>query len=280
MRAMKNAGAALQSVRRVVAADDWSISIVDCAAGPETPAFEESHQRYSIAAVVAGTFQYRTGAGSALLYPGAVMLGNAGACFECGHDHGVGDRCVAFHFSPALFEEIAASAGGSGRYRFGAASLPAGADLAPQLAEIGALAAGVRELAAGDIAIRLAERVIGAASGTAAKSARVSARDERRIARALRHIESRVAEPIDLEALSSVAAMSKYHFLRTFRRVTGLTPYQHVLGLRLKCAAVALRGADEPIAAIAYDAGFSDLSTFNRRFRAVFGQSPGEYRRR
>jgi AraC-like DNA-binding protein len=277
---MEKAGAALQSVRRVAAADDWSISIVDCAAGPNTPAFEESHQRYSIAAVVAGTFQYRTGAGSALLYPGAVMLGNAGVCFECGHDHGVGDRCVAFHFSPALFEEIAASVGGSGRYRFGAASLAAGADLAPELAEIGALAAGARDLAAGDMAIRLAERVIGAASGTAAKAARISARDERRIARALRHIERRVAEPIDLEALSSVAAMSKYHFLRTFRCVTGLTPYQHVLGRRLNRAALALRGPDEPIASVAYDAGFSDLSTFNRRFRAVFGQSPGEYRRR
>ena len=230
-RAMKHAGAALQAVRRVAADDDWSISIVDCAAGPDTPAFEESHQRYSIAAVVAGTFQYRTGAGSALLYPGAAMLGNAGACFECGHDHGVGDRCVAFHFSPALFEEIAASAGGTSRYRFGA-------------------------------------------------PARVSARDERRIARALRHIEGAVADPIDLDALSSVAAMSKYHFLRTFRRVAGLTPYQHVLGLRLRRAALALRAADEPIASIALDAGFSDLSTFNRRFRAVFGECPGRYRRR
>lgn len=277
---MKHAGAALQSVRRVAAGDDWSISIVDCGAGPETPSFEESHQRYSIAAVVAGTFQYRTSAGSALLYPGAVMLGNAGACFECGHDHGVGDRCVAFHFSPALFEEIAASVGGTGRYRFGAPSLAAGADLAPQLAEIGALAAGARILAAGDIAIRLAERVISAASGAVATSARVTARDERRIARALRHIEGAAADPIDLDALSSVAAMSKYHFLRTFRRVAGLTPYQHVLSLRLRRAALALRAADEPIASIAYDAGFSDLSTFNRRFRAVFGQSPGRYRGR
>src|SRR5215469_2963034 len=32
--------------------------------------------------------------GRATLVPGALMLGNPGACFECGHDHGVGDRCL------------------------------------------------------------------------------------------------------------------------------------------------------------------------------------------
>jgi len=37
------------------------------------------------------------------------MLGNPGACFECGHEHGVGDRCLSFHFDPGVFEEIVAS---------------------------------------------------------------------------------------------------------------------------------------------------------------------------
>ena len=41
--------------------------------------------------------------------PGALMLGNPGACFECGHEHGVGDRCLSFHFDPGFFEEIVAS---------------------------------------------------------------------------------------------------------------------------------------------------------------------------
>ena len=45
-------------------------------------------------------------------------------------------------------------------------------------------------------------------------------------------------------------------------------------------AAVRLRVSDEPISAIAYAAGFNDLSTFNRRFRRVMGVNPGTYRRR
>ena len=40
----------------------------------------------------------------------------------------------------------------------------------------------------------------------------------------------------------------------------------------------ALRLSDEPISAIAFEAGFNDLSTFNRRFRRVMGATPRRYR--
>jgi AraC-like DNA-binding protein len=41
---------------------------------------------------------------------------------------------------------------------------------------------------------------------------------------------------------------------------------------------VRLRRGGEPITTIAYDAGFNDLSTFNRRFRRLMGASPSAYR--
>ena len=84
---------------------------------------------------------------------------------------------------------------------------------------------------------------------------------------------------LDLASLAGAAFMSKYHFLRTFRRVAGMTPYQFLLGLRLRRAAARLRESDAAIAAIAFDAGFGDLSSFNARFRAAFGLTPGAYRR-
>jgi AraC-like DNA-binding protein len=73
--------------------------------------------------------------------------------------------------------------------------------------------------------------------------------------------------------------MSKYHFLRTFRRTVGVTPYQFLLGVRMRRAAVQLRTTPTAVATIAYDAGFGDLSTFNARFRAQFGVSPGRFRK-
>jgi AraC family transcriptional regulator len=41
---------------------------------------------------------------------------------------------------------------------------------------------------------------------------------------------------------------------------------------------VRLRRSRESVAAIAFDAGFNDLSTFNRRFRRVMRVSPSAYR--
>ena len=64
----------------------------------------------------------------------------------------------------------------------------------------------------------------------------------------------------------------------TFRRVTGITPHQYVLRTRLHRAAIRLRQSEDQIAAIAFDAGFNDLATFNRRFRRLMGAAPGEYR--
>ena len=104
--------------------------------------------------------------------------------------------------------------------------------------------------------------------------------DERRISNTLRRIERQAHEQLSLSCLAQEAAMSPYHFLRTFRTVVGMTPYQFVLRTRLRRAAVKLRRSNDDIVAIAFDAGFNDLSTFNRRFRRLMGQSPSSYRAR
>ncbi|TJW67870.1 MAG: helix-turn-helix transcriptional regulator, partial [Mesorhizobium sp.] len=86
--------------------------------------------------------------------------------------------------------------------------------------------------------------------------------------------------PLSLADLASSAATSPYHFLRSFRQVAGMTPYQFLLKTRLHKAAVRLRTSDTAISTIAFNAGFSDLSTFNRRFRREMGEAPGAYRAR
>ena len=81
-----------------------------------------------------------------------------------------------------------------------------------------------------------------------------------------------------LRQLARDAAMSPYHFLRTFNAISGVTPYQFVITHRLTRAAVRLRRTTDPISTIAYEAGFNDLSTFNRRFRRIIGMTPGTWR--
>lgn len=286
---MSNPSSPATPAARVIARDaDWTLNEFVCQAGPQDRPFEERHATFAIAAVLEGSFQYRCDSGRALLYPGAVMLGNVGACYECGHQHGSGDRCVSLQFSPAFFEEIAASTARSSRFRFTAAMLPALKSLHRPMAEMAALAANSRaasspqrapnRMAVEELAIDMAEAVVEAVAGGNARSVLPSAADSRRISRVLRHIELNIAEPLDLAGLAGVACMSKYHFLRSFRRITGVTPHQYLLGLRLRRAAERLCSSSDPVSAIAFDAGFGDLSTFNAGFRARFGSSPGHFR--
>src|SRR5262249_14880808 len=103
------AAPAVRSLRR---GREWTVSEYLCTAGPGDRPFEERHDAVSIAAVIEGTFTYRADTGTALLHPGAFLFGNAAACYECGHDHSSGDRCISFQIAPDYFAEIAASTAG------------------------------------------------------------------------------------------------------------------------------------------------------------------------
>jgi len=74
----------------------WRVTEVNCAAGLDDPVVEEQHETVCMAIVMRGTFGYSSRQGRATLAPGAILLGNAGDCFACGHEHSVGDRCVRF----------------------------------------------------------------------------------------------------------------------------------------------------------------------------------------
>lgn len=256
----------------------WRVHDVICTHGPQDRPFEEQHGSVAIAAVTAGTFQYRTRQGAATLVPGGLLLGNHGACFECGHAHGIGDRCLAFHFTPSFFEAVAGDVPGARSIDFQAATLPPSDATLPLLAE----AEAARDAGDGDAFEELALRFAGAALTlqSARTKSTASDRDARRIAEAVRAIEADPAATHALATLARNARMSVYHFLRTFHRVAGMTPHQFVLRARLARAAVRLRHGRESVTTVALESGFNDLSTFNRRFRRLMGAAPRAYRAR
>ncbi len=262
---------------------DWSVDDVICTAGPHDHPFEEQHESLCIAVVTDGTFQYRTSQGAALLAPGAVLLGNHGQCFECGHEHGVGDRCLAFHLAPEFFEAVIAGVPGAKATQFAVPRLPPAPSFIPLIALAEAARDDGDELEFEELALRFAGAVAAQLVETRGALPSASRRDERRITEAVRRIEAEAHEishvRLSVAALARGAAMSPYHFLRRFQQVVGMTPHQFVLRARLHRAAVRVRRSDEPISTIAFDAGFNDLSTFNHRFRRVMGASPSVFRR-
>jgi AraC-like DNA-binding protein len=272
------------TAQRLASGPGWSVDDVVCTAGPDDRPFEEQHDGACIAAVMEGTFQYRSSHGTAVLGPGAVLLGSHGQCFECGHDHGVGDRCLALHFAPDYLESIVAGVPRARTTAFAVPRLPPLPSLMPLIAAAEAAREERDHGELEELAVQFAGAVAAILAGTDASWRRPGPRDERRISRVLRRIEEDAAAPegerLSLTALAAEAAMSRYHFLRSFRQVVGMTPHQYVLRTRLHRAAVRLRLSDEPVSAVAFDAGFNDLSSFNHRFRRIMGDSPSVYRAR
>jgi AraC-like DNA-binding protein len=262
--------------RPLAVGDGWRVYDVVCTAGPRDRPFGERHQMVSISIVLSGLFTYRSDGGAALLSPGAVLLGNAGQGYECAHVHGEGDRCLSFHFAPERFARIAHDAGVA-RAVFTRARLAPSRALAPLVAR--AISSGDEAAALEELALDWAGAAV-AVAGSGSEAPSPPPGDRRRIAGALRRMESALDGAHPLAALASEAELSPFHFLRMFRRVTGVTPHQWLLRARLREAARQLRCSDAPITEIALAVGFADLSNFIRSFRAELGSSPRAYRRR
>jgi AraC-like DNA-binding protein len=237
-----------------------------------------------IAIVTSGTFTYRTTQGTAVLAPGAALLGNHGHCYECGHEHGIGDRCLSFRFTPEFVESVVSDLPGARQLAFTVPNLPPLPGLIPIVADATAARDGIEAAPFEELALSVVARVgvaltqVSSAARTRQLARPPSHRDQRRVTEVVRRIEAQCDQPLSLQQLAAEVAMSPYHFLRTFRAVAGMAPHQFLLHTRLQRAAVRLRGSCDPISTIALEAGFSDLSTFNRRFRRLLGASPGAYR--
>lgn len=259
--------------RSLASGDGWAVSDVVCTAGPADRPFEEQHSLTSVAIVVSGTFLYRSSTGRELMTPGSVLLGNAGDCFCCGHEHATGDRCVSFAYSSEFLNDVSE---GKPATRFRVPRVPPVRALAPLVAGVVALLSRPSNGEAEQLSLQLAGQAMRIAGGFGASPADATASAIARVTRVIRMIDNDdAAAPQDLRML---ARLSPWHFLRTFEGITGVTPHQYLLRQRLRYAAVRLRTDPAKVLDIALDSGFGDVSNFNRTFWAEFGMSPRAWR--
>jgi len=271
------------TARTLAEGEGWTVQDLICTSGPRDRPFEERRPDVCIAVVAAGSFQYRSAAGRGLMTPGSLLLGSAGECFECGHEHGAGDRCLSFHYAPDFFERLAADAGapragGSGP-GFRGFRLPPLRALSPLVARGFAGLAGAVDVSWEELGVQLAVRAVELVSGLSPGASGAPPAAEARVARIVREIERHPDAELTLGRLAREAALSPFHFLRTFERLTGVTPHQYVLRARLREAALRLVADPAKVIDVAFDCGFADVSSFNRAFRAELGFSPRAYRR-
>lgn len=97
-------------------------------------------------------------------------------------------------------------------------------------------------------------------------------------ARAVAAIEEDLTREWSLDELGAVARLQRSHFVRRFRRATGMSPIAYIARRRAEKAAVLLLTTELPVAEIGRRVGWEDPNYFARRFRQAFGTSAREYR--
>ena len=92
-------------------------------------------------------------------------------------------------------------------------------------------------------------------------------------------LENRYKEHWSVARISRMASMAPSTLLPVFKKVTGYSPIDYLLHVRLNRAAELLLKTASPVSEIAAECGFSDSNYFSRQFRKNYGLSPRDYRR-
>ncbi|MEO6019918.1 MAG: AraC family transcriptional regulator [Knoellia sp.] len=94
------------------------------------------------------------------------------------------------------------------------------------------------------------------------------------------HIDRHFADELELDELCAIAGLSKFHFLRSFAKVYGLTPLAYLGERRVERAQDLLRTSNLTVTEICHAVGYSSLGSFSSRFRDIVGETPSAFQAR
>ena len=129
----------------------------------------------------------------------------------------------------------------------------------------------------GAIAVEVCHVIIRGLLGVRAGKESVSERIE--VDRAVEYMNSSLGSKITVDDLARAAHMSGSHFSRIFRKETGQSPMEYLLGIRLKRVKKLLLAGDLTVTEIAHSCGFSSAAYLSDRFSRAFGKTPSGFRK-
>lgn len=92
------------------------------------------------------------------------------------------------------------------------------------------------------------------------------------------YMQAHLDEPLTLDQLADAFGFERFHFAKTYRRLTGRAPLTHFLHLKMERAARLLDGGELRVSEVARVLGYEDAHYFSRQFRRLMGVAPSEYR--
>lgn len=92
------------------------------------------------------------------------------------------------------------------------------------------------------------------------------------------YMQAHLDEPLTLDQLADAFGFERFHFAKTYRRLTGRAPLTHFLHLKMERAARLLDSGELRVSEVAGVLGYEDAHYFSRQFRRLMGVAPSEYR--
>ncbi len=244
----------------------------------------------SIKSVVSGRAAWETSEGRFELGPGSCLVLNDGQPYSITIDSRQPVETLCIFFARGFVEDVARATGGSADelladplnrkpIEFHQRVHAKDSVLTPLLAH-------TRSATDDEVVWRLAEQLAKFHTQTRLEAARVpavkaSTREElwRRAQRGRNVIEGSLTKPLNLHDVAREAALSPYHFHRTFTRLFGETPHAYIARRRMERAADLLRSTDMPVTDVCSACGYESLGSFSLVFRKHAGASPVQFRK-
>lgn len=85
---------------------------------------------------------------------------------------------------------------------------------------------------------------------------------------------------LTLEELANLVPLSEAQFCRSFKRLTGMTPFRYLIRYRILQSCTELSHTDKKVTDIALSCGFNNISYYNRAFLQIMNMTPSEYRKK
>jgi AraC-like DNA-binding protein len=272
-----------------------AVSVYDyrCRETPGRLSAPEVQNRPEINFTRTGFFNCRIGKKQYVVETDVVLLLNAGSERVVLHGDDVRDTCTIFRFSENILEEARKCYYRSGIFTAmdpsafpldAVASTPGLDHLHSQIllslrSEKSAWAGLQTETLAMELLAELFRRLYGTNSQPPSIENGLRERHLETIERAKNYIQAGFEEDLSLTEIARNCFVSEFHFSRLFKKFTLTSPYQYLLEIRLKHAALLLLNTRLSVTEVCFASGFQSFPHFISMFKARYGKNPSEYRR-
>jgi len=101
---------------------------------------------------------------------------------------------------------------------------------------------------------------------------------KREINQAIEFLHANFNQDFSLSEIANLVGLSKYHFIRVFKKETGKTPYQYYIDIKIEKAIELIKTHKYTITEICFICGFKDHSHFSRVFLNKTGTTPSYFK--